>query len=78
VTPYTRRQLNLRPPHIRRKCRKLNRLLTHYRVKFEHPICDIKRYRVIGTLWRHPRRKMKKIVELCGVFVRRRKILFYQ
>ena len=78
VTPYTRRQLNLRPPHIRRKCRKLNRLITHYRVKVEHPICDIKRYRVIGTLWRHPRRKMKKIVELCGVFVRRRKILFYQ
>jgi len=78
VTPYTRRQLNLRPPHIRRKCRKLNRLITHYRVKVEHAICDIKRYRVIGTLWRHPRRKMKKIVELCGAFVRRRQILFYQ
>lgn len=64
VTPYTRRQLNLHPPHIRRKCRKLNRLITHYRVKVEHAICDIERYRVIGTLWRHPRRKMKKIVEL--------------
>ena len=64
VTPYTRRQLNLRPPHIQKECRKLNRLITHYIVKVEHAICDIERYRVIDTLWRHPRRKMKNIVEL--------------
>jgi hypothetical protein len=46
-------------------------------VKVEHAICDLKHYKIIGTLWRHPRRKLKKIVELCGAFVRRRQTLFY-
>jgi hypothetical protein len=41
------------------------------RVKVEHAICDLKHYKIIGTLWRHPRRKLKKFVELCGAFVRR-------
>ena len=36
----------------------------------EHTICDLKHYEIIGILWRHPRRKLKKIVELCGAFVR--------
>ena len=30
MTPYTRRQLNVRPENVRRKCRKLNRLITEY------------------------------------------------
>ena len=62
---------------VRRKCRKLNRLITEYRVKVEYAICDLKHYKIIGTLWRHPRRKLNKIVELCGAFVRRRQTLFY-
>ena len=49
---------------------KPNRLITEYRVKVEHTICDLKHYKIIGILWRHPRRKLKKIVELCGAFVR--------
>ena len=77
MAPYTRRQLNVRPENVRRKCRKLNRLVTEYRVKVEHAICDLKHYKIIGTLWRHPRRMLKKIVELCGAFVRRRQTQFY-
>jgi hypothetical protein len=77
MAPYTRRQLNVRPENVRRKCRKLNRLITEYRVKVEYAICDLKHYKIIGTLWRHPRRMLKKIVELCGAFVRRRQTLFY-
>jgi hypothetical protein len=77
MTPYNRRQLNVRPDNVRRKCRKLNRLITEYRVKVEHAICDLKHYKIIGTLWRHPRRKLKKFVELCGAFVRRLQTLFY-
>jgi hypothetical protein len=77
MTPYTRRQLNVRPDNVRRKCRKLNRLITEYRVKVEHAICDLKHYKIIGTLWRHPRRKLKKFVEMCGAFVRRLQTLFY-
>ena len=54
---------------------KLNRLITEYRVEVEHAICDLKHYKIIGTLWRHPRRKLKKIFELRGAFVRQ--TLFY-
>jgi hypothetical protein len=78
LSTYTRRQFNIRPDNVRRKCRKLNRRITEYRVKVEHAICDLKHYKIIGTLWRHPRRKLKKIVELCGAFVRRRQTLFYR
>jgi hypothetical protein len=78
MTPYIRRQLNVRPDNVRRKCRKLNRLITEYRVKVEHAICDLKHNTISGTLWRHPRRKLKNIVELCGAFVRRRQTLFYR
>jgi hypothetical protein len=42
----------------------------------EYDICDLKHYKIIGTLWRHPRRKLSKIVELCGAFVRRRQTTY--
>jgi hypothetical protein len=77
MTPYTRRQLNVRPDNVRKKCRKLNRLITEYRVKVEYAICVLKHYKIIGTLWRHPRRQLKTIIELCDAFVRRRQTLFY-
>jgi hypothetical protein len=77
MTPYTRRQLNARHDNVRSKCRKLNRLITENKVQVEHATCDLKHYILIGTLWRHPRRKLKKIVELCGAFVRRRQTPFY-
>jgi hypothetical protein len=34
---------------------KLNRLISEYRIKVEHAICELKCYKVMGTLWRHPR-----------------------
>jgi hypothetical protein len=41
-------KLNVRPDNVRRKCRKLNRLITEYRVKVEHAICDLKHYKTIA------------------------------
>jgi hypothetical protein len=55
---------------------KLNRLISEYRIKVEHAICGLKCYKVMGTLWRHPRPKLKNLVKICAGFVNRRKTLF--
>ena len=33
ITPYTRQQIARKPRHMQRKCRKMNRLITEYRVQ---------------------------------------------
>jgi hypothetical protein len=53
--------------------RKLNRLISEYRIKVEHAICEVKCYKVMGTRWRHPRPKLKNLVKICAGFVNRRK-----
>jgi hypothetical protein len=55
---------------------KLNRLITEYRIKVEHAICELKCYKVMGTRWRHPRPKLKNLVKIYAGFVNRRKTLF--
>ena len=35
-------QLNGRHDHVRRQCRKVNSLITEYRVNLQHAICDLK------------------------------------
>ncbi|CAG2205556.1 unnamed protein product [Mytilus edulis] len=76
LTAYTRQQIVRKPRNMQRKCRKLNRLITHYRVKVEHAIGELKKYKVMGTLWRHPRQRLTSVVTICAVFVCRRKDLF--
>ena len=76
MTPYTRQQIARKPECLKNKCRKLNRLISEYRIKVEHAICELKCYKVMGTLWRHPRPKLKNLVKICAGFVNRRKILF--
>jgi hypothetical protein len=39
-------------------------------------VCELKCYKVMGTLWRHPRPKLKNLVKICAGFVNRRKTLF--
>jgi hypothetical protein len=46
-----------------------------YRVLVEHVIGEVKCYKVIGTLWRHPRTKLKRIAEICAGLVCRRRQL---
>ena len=53
--PYRRQQVALEPANLQQKCRKMNKLITEYRVKIEHAIGDLKRYNVLGKLWRHKR-----------------------
>ena len=76
MTPYTRQQLNRKPEHLKRKCKKLNNLIKEYRVAVEHTIGDLKNYKVMGSLWRHPRTKLRQIVKICASFVCRRQNLF--
>jgi hypothetical protein len=55
---------------------KLNRLISEYRIKVEHAICELKCHMVMGTRRRHPRPKLKNLVKICAGFVNRRKTLF--
>jgi hypothetical protein len=55
INPYTRQQVTLEPANLQQKCRKMNKLITEYRVKVEHAMGDLKRYNVLGKLWRHQR-----------------------
>jgi hypothetical protein len=48
---------------------KLNRLISEYRIKVEHAICELKCYKVMGTRWRHPRTKLNNLVKICAGFV---------
>ena len=60
VTPFKRQQLRAKPRRERRKSRKVNRRIGECRVYVEHAIRKLKGYRVLGTMWRHPRWKINK------------------
>ena len=55
---------------------KLNRLISEYRVKVEHAICELNCCKVMGTRWMHPRTKLKNLVKIYAGFANRRKTLF--
>ena len=55
MTPYTRQQVAIEPANVQQKCRKINKHITEYGVKVEHAIGDLKRYNILGRLWRHKR-----------------------
>ena len=75
ITLFTQSQIRRKPDRLQRKCRKFNRTLSEYRVLVEHVIGELKCYKVIGTLWRHPRTKLKRVTEICaGLLCRRRKL----
>ena len=76
ITPYKRHQLRQKPRRERRKCKKLNTRMSACRVYVEHVIRKLKSFKVIGSVWRHPREKLNKIVELCAGLVERQINLF--
>ena len=63
MTPYTAAQVRQRQT---RKRKRLNRRIAQCRIEVEHIIRELKLFRVIGSLYRHPREKMAQLVELCG------------
>lgn len=61
----------------RHKSRKSNTKINKHRVIVEHVIREIKLYRAIGTLWRHPRYKIRQTVNICAALSWRRKRVEY-
>jgi hypothetical protein len=54
----------------------MNRLITEYGVKEIYVMGGIKRYKVLGMLWRHKRQHIKPVAEICAALVCRRSNLF--
>ena len=69
LTSYTS-QLARRPLVERRTCRKFNSLIRKYRIRVEHAIADLKTYKYVGSLWRHPLDMLPSTV--CASLVGRR------
>lgn len=76
VTKYTAAQINRMRPINRKKARKFNRILCSYRGYIERVFPSLKIFKVIGSLYRHPRWEMAAIVELCAGLAVRRLALF--
>ena len=76
LTPYTSAQLARMPLVERRTYRKFNSLIRKYRIRVEHAIADLKTYKYVGSLWRHPMDMLPSTV--CASLVCRRKVLFYE
>ena len=72
LTPYTTTQLARKQGLMRRKCLKLNRLMQKYRVCVEHTIAELKCYKCLSSLWRHPRELLPQVVNICASPVCRR------
>lgn len=75
ITPFSAAQILRRPLQERAVCRRFNRKLSKRRMIVEHTIRNVKLFRVIGTLYRHPRRTVVTIVELCAGLSYRRAVL---
>ena len=45
-------------------CRRFNRIIQRYRICVEHAIAELKEYRAVGTVWRHRRRALPRIVTI--------------
>ncbi|CAC5415220.1 unnamed protein product [Mytilus coruscus] len=72
VTPFKSTDIVRRPRLEQKRKRKFNLLHRKRRVYVENVIKELKTFRVIGTLYRHPRWEMSSIVELCAALAKRR------
>lgn len=75
VTPYTSRQLRNQDEGIREQRKQVNAKIRTSRVYVEHAIRQVKIYKIIGSLYRHQRKDIAPIVELCAALSLRRSIL---
>lgn len=60
----------------RRRARRFNRYLSRRRIKVEHVFKEMKTYRAISSIWRHPRWLMPVCIELAAFLAERRVRLF--
>lgn len=76
LTPIRAQQIRVLNRGDRQRALKFNRKLSSRRIKVEHVIKDIKTYRAISGIWRHPRWLMPVCIELCAFLAERRIRLF--
>jgi hypothetical protein len=77
ATPFTSAQLRRLPRHERNIRRKINKNIRKYRVYVEHVIRLLKVFKIIGSLYRHNRDEMGRIVCLCANLCARRSLLLF-
>lgn len=76
TTPVRAIQMHLLNRRERRRARKFNRALSRRRIKVEHVFKEMKTYKSIGSIWRHPRWLLPTCVELVAFLAERRVRLF--
>ena len=76
MTPIRARQMPLLNPGQRRRARKFNRALSSRRVKVEHIFKEVKTFKAVSNIWRHPRWLQPVCVELATFLAERRIGLF--
>ena len=72
LTSYTSAQL-ARRQLVERTHRKFNSLIRKHSIRVEHAIVDLKTYKYVGSLWRHPVDMLSSTV--CASLVCRRKAI---
>lgn len=72
LTPARAGQMHLLNRRERRRARKFNRALSKRRVKIEYVIKEVKTFKAVSQVWRHPRWLMTICVELATLLVERR------
>ena len=73
ITPYSTAQIRRKQGQDRQQCLRFNRYHRQYRVLVEHAIGQIKVYKSVSSVWRHPRRILSVVVRICAALVCRRK-----
>ena len=76
LSPIRAGQMHLLNHRERRRARKFNRALAKRRVKIEHVIKEVKTFKAVSQIWRHPRWLMPICVELATLLAERRLRLF--
>ena len=76
LTPVRANQMPLLNHRDRRRARRFNTLLSKRSVKIEHVFKEMKTYKAIGQIWRHPRCLMPMCMELVALLSERRVRLF--
>ena len=69
MTPYTAAQLARKEDRMKRKCKKLNRNIRHYRIGVEHAFAELKQYKITSSVWRHPCPLLSQLVTICAGLV---------
>ena len=73
ITPFSGAQIRTMQGNLQPRALRLNSDVNSYTITVEHAICELKIYRCISGIWRHPRRRLSRTMKVCAQIVCRRK-----